>query len=126
SQAILEALASNDPADAERQRGLSLSHDKIGDVLRKQGDLAGALEAYRTSHAIAEAIARRDPDDTGAQRDLIVSYVRFSELERTEASKHLSRALEIAFKLLATGRLSPNDAWIPDDLKRRLAALGDG
>ena len=45
--AIREALAARDPANTEWQRDLSVSHDKIGDVLVAQGDGPGALAAYR-------------------------------------------------------------------------------
>ena len=36
-----------DPTNAGWQRDLSVSHNKVGDVLLAQGDLAGALKAYR-------------------------------------------------------------------------------
>ena len=39
--AIAERLAKADPGNAGWQRDLSVSHDKIGDVLRAQGNLAG-------------------------------------------------------------------------------------
>ena len=35
------------PANTEWQRDLSVSHDRIGDVLVAQGDGPGALAAYR-------------------------------------------------------------------------------
>ena len=43
------------PATADWQRDLSISHDRIGDVLQRQGDLNGALEAYRAGMGIASA-----------------------------------------------------------------------
>ena len=41
-----------DPGNADWQRDLSVSHDKIGDVLVAQGNLPGALAAYRDGLAI--------------------------------------------------------------------------
>ena len=41
------------------QRDLSVSHNKIGDVLVAQGDGPGALAAYRKGLAIAEALRVR-------------------------------------------------------------------
>jgi len=38
---IAEALAARDPANTEWQRDLSVSHNKIGDVLLAQGDGPG-------------------------------------------------------------------------------------
>ena len=49
------------PRNAEWQRDLSISHNKIGDGKRAQGDGDGALDAYRASLAIAERLAAHDP-----------------------------------------------------------------
>ena len=60
------------------QRGLAArpqrEPQKIGDVLRDQGDLAGALEAYRESLAVRRRLAAADPSNAGWQRDLTVSH----------------------------------------------------
>ena len=74
SLAIAERLAKADPGNAGWQRDLSVSHDKIGDVLRAQGNLPGALESYRASLAISERLAKADPGNAGWQRDLSVSH----------------------------------------------------
>ena len=42
SLAIAEKLAAQDPANAEWQRDLSVSFEKIGDVQSAKGDLDGA------------------------------------------------------------------------------------
>ena len=47
SLAIAERLARADPGNAGWQRDLSVSHNKIGDVLVEQGDLTAALESYQ-------------------------------------------------------------------------------
>ena len=59
------------------------------------------------------------------QSDLIVSSVKMSENEPAEARRHLSRALEIARRLQSSGRLAPADAWMLDELARRLANVSD-
>ena len=61
SLAISERLAKADPSNAGWQRDLSVSYDKIGDVLVAQGNLAEALKAYRDSLAIATAWPRPTP-----------------------------------------------------------------
>ena len=78
--AIREALAARDPANTEWQRDLSVSQNKIGDVLVAQGDGPGALAAYRTGLAIREALAGRDPANTEWQRDLSVSHERIGNV----------------------------------------------
>ncbi len=67
-------------ANTEWQRDLSVSHDKIGDVLRSQGDGEGALKAYRTGLAIRETLAQRDPANTEWQRDLSVSHNKIGDV----------------------------------------------
>jgi hypothetical protein len=62
---------------AEAQRSgvlwrIANANDLIANVLRDQGDLTGALEAYRASLAIRQRLAAQDPANAGWQRDLSV------------------------------------------------------
>ncbi len=101
-------------------RNLSVSHNKIGDVLVSKGELDGALEAYQASLAIRERLAAADPANTQWQRDLIVSHVKLSA-SGGDAKIHLAAALEIAERLMAEGKLAPADHWMVDELEQRLA-----
>jgi tetratricopeptide (TPR) repeat protein len=76
----LAGLASADPSNAVWQHDLSVSHNKIGDVLVAQGDLAGALNAYRESLGVAEILASADPSNAGWQRDLSVSHNKIGDV----------------------------------------------
>ena len=115
---IAQRLTSTDPANIEWQRDLSVSQNKIGDVLVAQGDLPAALTAYRASLGIAEALAKRDGGNTQWQRDLVVSYVKLSEASGDKA--YVQKALVIAQSMQKKGTLVPRDAWMVDELKRRL------
>ncbi len=64
-RAAAEKLAAQDPGNAEWQRDLSVSYEKIGDVQRAQGDLGGALKAYQDSLAIRQKLAAQDPGNAG-------------------------------------------------------------
>lgn len=76
-------VAEREPDNADWQRDLSITHDRIGDTLMEQGHLDLALENYRRSLAVAEALVRRDPANAGWQRDLSVAHDRVAEvLER--------------------------------------------
>jgi hypothetical protein len=89
-----------------------------------QGDLSAALKSYSDSLAIAERLAAADPGNAGWQRDLIVSYKKIADCSPPEERRdHLSRALEIAQALRASGRLAPADEWMLDDLARLIAQL---
>jgi tetratricopeptide (TPR) repeat protein len=126
SLAIAETLARRDPANSVWQRDLSVSHNKIGDVLLSEGKRDEALAAYRASLAIRETLARRDPANSEWQRDLIVSQSRMAEVEPNQAKSHLAKALERARRLESEGRLAPADAWMVEDLSQRLSRLQRG
>jgi hypothetical protein len=61
-----------------------VSHHKIGDVRRNQGDLAGALAAYEAALAIREELAASDPDNAGWRRDLSVSHNNIGDVRREQ------------------------------------------
>ncbi len=125
SLAIRERLAQADPDNTEWQRDLSVSYDNIGDILVQQGKPAEALQSFRDSLAIGERLAQADPDNAVWRRDLIVSCAKIAEASPGEARVMLGRAQEIANRLRDEGKLAPADAWMPHELARRLAALGD-
>ena len=54
--AILERLAAADRNNTEWQGNLSVSYDRVGNVLAAQGKLEEALKAYRDSLAIMERL----------------------------------------------------------------------
>ena len=54
---IAERLAQADPGNAGWQRDLSVSYDRIGDVLEAQGNLPEALKSFRDGLAIRERLA---------------------------------------------------------------------
>ena len=74
SKNIRDKLAAADPGNAEWQRDLSISWNKLGDVRRAQGDLPGALQAFTDDKNIADKLAAADPGNADWQRDLIVSW----------------------------------------------------
>ena len=73
---------------------------------------------------IAEALASSDPSNAEWQRDLMISLVNRAEAEPHSAKAHLTRALAIITSLDKTGRLAPRDAWMIEDLKKRLRDSG--
>ena len=81
SLAIAEKLAAQDAGNAEWQRDLSVSFNKIGDVQRGAGDLEGALKAYQDSLAIREKLAAQDAGNAEWQRDLSVSFNRIGDVQ---------------------------------------------
>jgi tetratricopeptide (TPR) repeat protein/predicted esterase len=73
-----------------RERAVSLTI--VGDVLRAQGDLAGALNAFKASRHITERLADASRSDDARQRDLSISLNRIGEVQREQGD--LAGALE--------------------------------
>lgn len=55
-----------------------------GDVLRAQGDLAGAQAAYRESLAVSRRLAEADPSNAVLQRDLGMSHSKVGNVLRDQ------------------------------------------
>ena len=73
-------LVEKDPSNVQLQRSLSVNYNKVGDVLRDQGDPAAALAEYRAALDIARRLAGKDPGDAQWQRDLSVSHDKVGEV----------------------------------------------
>ena len=98
-------------------RGLSVSQDKIGNVLLGQGNLSDALESYRQAMAVSERLALSDPSNTGWQRDLSVSFNKIGDV--LSGQGNLGDALEYYRQSMAVRkRLALSDpsnaAWQRD------------
>jgi tetratricopeptide (TPR) repeat protein len=59
---------------------LAASHDRLGDVLTAQGNLPGALAAYRGSFEILERLAAADPRNVGWQHNLGIGHVKLGDV----------------------------------------------
>jgi hypothetical protein len=92
-------------------------HERIGSVLRAQGQLGLVLEHLRASHAIAERLTKVHPDNRGLQRDLAISHGRIGALLR--AQRNLPGALDsyrAAFAIIE--RLAKADPEMPNGSAR--------
>jgi hypothetical protein len=86
-----------------------VSHNRIGDVHRTQGDLAAALESYRAAVPIAEGLALSDPSNVEWQRDLSVCHSQIGDMEVAQGD--LAAALEnYRVDLAITDRLAHSGA----------------
>ena len=74
SRAIMTELVASNPDNTKWQRDLSVSHDRLGEVLLLAGWREDALAAHRKSFAIRERLTLADPGNTDWQRDLAISH----------------------------------------------------
>ena len=100
------------------QRDLTVSYDRIGDVLVAQGNLPEALKAYRDGLAISDRLAKSDPGNAGWQRDLAVSYAKLGAIyrknkDKTKALGMLQQGLAIMLRMT---QLSPDNAQWKNDV----------
>ena len=53
----------------------------------------------------------------------IVACVRIADVDPAQARVMLARAKAVAADMQAKGILAPSDAWLPDELGKRIAQL---
>jgi tetratricopeptide (TPR) repeat protein len=115
---IRRILADQDKSNADWQRDLSVSYEKVGDVLKAQTRFPEAMDVYQRSLNIRRTLADQDRFNAGWQRDLIVSYYRAGtcmakiegEDNADQAIKFLRTGLELAESYAGADRESLVDA----------------
>jgi tetratricopeptide (TPR) repeat protein len=133
SQAISERLAKAYKGYSEWQRyarsvsSMSISQEKIGDILRAQGNLTEALSSYRQSRGIFEFLAEADPANAGWQHHLSVSLYRIGDVLRdqgnlAEALSSYKQSRDIAER---PANADPGNAGWQHGLSVSLVRIGD-
>ncbi len=107
------------------ERDLSVSFNKVGDVLVAQGNLPEAEKTYRDSLAIRDRLAKSDPGHAGWQRDLSVSFNKVGDVlvaqgNLPEALKTYRDSLAIRDRL---AKSDPGNAGWQRDLSVSFANL---
>jgi non-specific serine/threonine protein kinase/serine/threonine-protein kinase len=97
SLSIFKAIADAAPADAEARRSLAISYVKLGDVLgnsnfNNSGDVAGAMQSYRSSAEILETLYAADSANAKTRRLLGLIYERLGTM--LEAAGKADEALD--------------------------------
>ena len=109
-----------DPSNMDLQRFTSVTHNKIGDVLKAQGNLAEALKSFRDGLAIAERLAQTDPGNAGWQVDLVVSHWKLAT-NGDDAPRRFAFIVATLRKLKAENRLTPAQERLLPKAEARLA-----
>jgi tetratricopeptide (TPR) repeat protein len=82
--AIARTLVARDAGNTEWRRDLSISDNKVGDVLSAQGKTSEALAFYQDSLVIRKALAAKDPGNTDWQRDVSVGDEKIGDALKAE------------------------------------------
>ena len=97
--AMQNLLLLREPANAGIRRELAYTHFSMGYFRERQGDTAGAIEAYNEALQIREGLAAADPRNADAQLRLADAYHGLGFVEARAgipgASERLVRALEL-------------------------------
>jgi tetratricopeptide (TPR) repeat protein len=105
--AIRERFIALDPTNAKWRFQLSISHQRIGNILlAMSGQREQALEVFRTALAISEKLAADDPGNTQVRQDLAVSYNKVGDMLagaglREQALAAYRKSLAVIEKLAA-------------------------
>ena len=115
---LLEALVQSEPQRADYQRDLSVSYERLGDLMRALGEGEAARQYFEKSLEIAERLVRAEPQRADYQRDLAVSYNKLGDLmgalgEGEAARQYFEKSLEIRERLV---RAEPQRADYQRDL----------
>ena len=115
---IRERLATADPNHTDYQNNLTVSLEKMGNMLLTRGDPNAALQAHTRALEIRERLATADPNNTLYQRNLTMSLNNVGNmwLERGDPEGALQayiRVLEIRERLAAA---DPNNTQYQRDL----------
>ena len=107
------------------QRDISLAHDRIGNILAKQGQISAAIAELQVSLEIATRLAESDPTNAAWRRDLYASYRNLGLVQERagqgkEARETYCRAKKV---ILAEPVLEPEWQQRLGWLEQRLSAV---
>jgi hypothetical protein len=120
---IVRKLAAQDPGNAQAQRDVAVTLDKLGDVKLQAGDRAGALAAYQECVDIVRKLAAQDPGNAQAQTDLVTGLVKTSSVDPGRARAELTEALSILKKLDQEQKLTTAQKDLRDLVRASLSKL---
>jgi len=117
THSVSQRLAAADPANADWQRDLSASLEKLGGLAVARGDLTEAERYYTDCHQTLDRLASSDRGNAAWQHDLSVSLEKLGELavargDLAEAQHLFAECLAIHQTLAAADWNNP--AWQRD------------
>ena len=118
TERIAKRLYERDQSNKEYQRMLSVSHERVGDIKHRLGNLEAAFESYEASLLIAEKLVEQSPEKFEYQRHLSISYAKLGNLHLHKGESQLAlesydKAIAIKKQLIAS---KPDDITLKRDL----------
>jgi tetratricopeptide (TPR) repeat protein len=125
---IATRLHDQDKSTAELQRDFSVGYEKVGDVLRAQGEVEEALKAFQQALHITQELAQQDPTNGEWLYLLGVNWQRIGRVRQdqndlTGAAKAYEQAKNTLVDLQKRGPLSSSQQQILDRIEKELSTL---
>jgi|GEM_PF-937355 len=126
SLAIKKKLAEAEPDNASHQQQLAVAYNRVGNLI---SDPQEALKYQKLVADIDDKLAKIDPSNVRRQRELLIALanlgdgIRDAHGDASAQRDDWTRALSIARKLKADGKLLPEDEHAIPDLEKKLAAM---
>ena len=122
---ISRTLAEADPRDAQKQRDLSISFDRLGNVFLTLGRTDDALTQFEDGLKIRRVLAEADPRDAEKQRDLMVSHynlgvVAVQTKRYDDATRNFQEGIAVLDRLIANGQSVEDSQKVKAILQQRL------
>jgi tetratricopeptide (TPR) repeat protein len=113
---ISQKLADADKGNAQAQRDLAVSFERLGNVQLRLGGRKAALESYRRTLEINQKLADADQGNAQAQRDLAISLIDVGDAhrllrERNAALESYRRSLNIRQQLADADKGNVQAQW---------------
>lgn len=113
-------LAASDPSSASLQRDVSVSLNKLGDVLVSPGDLSGARARFQESLDLIKRLATSDLSSASLQRDASFSLKKLGDVlieqgDLSSARARFQESLDLRKRLAASDLSSATlqrDVWV--------------
>jgi eukaryotic-like serine/threonine-protein kinase len=80
AQQVWAEWAAREPENTGAQRGITVSHQVLGDLLLRTGDTDGAMREYRTMQRNILRLLAREPSSREFRRDLSYSHHKIGDL----------------------------------------------
>ena len=115
---IRRDLLAKEPDNVERLGDVAISLERMGDLVFQEGDKAGARKAWEEEIAIAESLMRADQTNVDWPRFIAIVRAQVARLGEADAGWQKLEAHSLLKSLADTGRLSPQDKPLFDDLDK--------
>ncbi|MCC8403132.1 hypothetical protein LJ655_14750 [Paraburkholderia sp. MMS20-SJTN17] len=117
---VAEANLRKYPDNARATRELALSMDRVGESIKQQGDLQGAIARYQQALALLAPLAKAAPDDVPLQLDFAESHASLGSALRARGDSNALAQFQAAIAIT-----EPLLRRYPDDIEVQLTTAAN-